>query len=516
METNDPLFGAAFGTPEYRERHLSHPDPAVRERRRRVLDRYPNLGVDVLFGEVIRLVDAGKPWEDAFLSRVAGMAGVRKVPRTILTMCAGKRFPGGGIVNLAEIAARIPERWLPDPGSADADAFLEVCAAISPLITPGLEDEIQSLFENCGGRWVKWRDRLLSSVSLSITETGEEDELLHEPDYHPRRPTLSEGVEKASEVAAGFANQIVIPILVRDLGMAFHEALEVGYDAAMCVFLQGAPLEEFLGLTRYFEEDESSTFDSALYERLPESELPEYDALIALTDLGEGIQATPLTSVHALIDEMRVGMNLDGSFGLGIGVGGCIQRCMHGNAYPLSLRDNRGNRRGAVLASYDYDVLPERARFKFERNEARIRTEWPGIVIRADVAGPGGAPLDEAALRAFKRLAVGISEGRVTLLTVPPEEMIESGRKLVGSMDGNDPAMLAEPPFTEREGIDALAEYPVAARGSVEAAFEAWKPYLPRYLGAGSFEQLKCVVEVAAKDMDMSRATMSHPPQPAP
>jgi len=518
MEFDDPLFGPGIGSAEYRERHLSHPDPVVRERRRKVIERYPDLGTDILVGDVLELVDAGLSWEDAFLSRVAANAGIRSVPKSLLRMCAGKSFAGGGIHNLASIAARLPEEWLPEVGTDEADAFLEIAGAVNPLIPHGFEDEVPSLFANCGGRWMAWRDRLLASISPEIADM-DEDETYQDADEgdtfddFPRHAiSLFDGIEKAGGVTVGFANQVVIPTLVRDLGVAFPKAVELGYETSIALLLKGATLEDFLGLTRYYDADASSSFDSALYERLADTELPEWRPLVPRTDLDQGIVAVPITTPHALLDEMRLGMNIDGSFGLGIGTGGHLQKCMRGNGFVLSLRTSRGTRSGAIIASYDHDVLPDRARFEMVQDGAKIRSPWPGIVIRAILEGPNGERVDETTLRAFKRLAVGIAEGRVPVLAPPPADMIESGEDLVEMRQEGETALLANPVHLEREDIDALAEYPVAARGAVEAAFEAWKPYLPAYLRTSTFEQLASMIELAARDQEAaySDATRRH------
>ena len=165
-------------------------------------------------------------------------------------------------------------------------------------------------------------------------------------------------------------------------------------------------------------------------------------------------------------------------------------------------------RLGSVVLSYDYGDLGE-ARFRIDAGDpryAQIRTPWPGVVLNAGMVGSRSTPISDDALRVFRRMAVAIAEGEIPLTVSPEPEMIASGSSYVRD-SANGVVILHNPRGNEKDDPTQLAGYPVDARNAVEAALEAWRPYLTPTLRQASLDDIRARVELALADAARTSAS---------
>ena len=517
MTEDDPFDSSTrIGSPAYRRRLLDGVAAEIAARRTAVIDHYSGLGMDPLRSPaVLAAVDAGGPWKEILVRETAETMGVRPPPARIVDLLAGpQRMRGGGLHNVVAIAARLPAQWLPlHHPSADSAAFLSICGELRHLADDRDLEHVPTLFVGCGGDWHRWRKHLVDKIALQAAapaDDGERDE--EDDDFGPALPSLRDGMQAAFQFTLGFANQVVVPLLVRDFGRSFEEALLHGYDAARALLLNGIRLEEAMEFSKFMAR-RPGDFESALYDRIAPADAPTWTALTAPFAHDNGLTAVPVLSAHDAIDEGRRGMNPDGTRGLGNHAAATIVHAMEGKMHVYSIRTagDPFRRLGTIVLSYEYDVLGD-ARYAIcdapQNKLARIRTPWPGIVIEAGLMGEGEDRLPPEAMRVFRKMAVAIAEGRLRLAVPPSPEMIASGEDYVDATVAAEAVVLHNDRRPDLGTSDQVAGYPISARNAVEAALEAWRPHLPRNLKKVTLDDVTGMVSMAVVDLDADRPAL--------
>lgn len=507
-----------IGSDAYRRRLLDGVPAAVAARRLRVIDNFSAMGTDPLrSAAVLAAVDAGGDWKTILVRETAEAMGVRPPPTRILDMLAGtQRLRGGGLQNTIAIAGRLPADWLPKHHpSADSAAFLAICSDCRSFLDDQDYDHVPTLFAGCGGNWHDWHRDLVGRIAdQAVTARPEPerdglDESEEYDDYAPPKPSLADGMLAAFHHNLGFANQVVIPALMRDFGRGFEEALTYGYDIARAILLDGVRMEDVMAFSSYMAR-RPGDFESALYDRLTPSDAPSWKAFTAPFPHPNGLTAVPVVTAQDVLDECRAGMNPDGTKGLGNYAAASIVHAMAGKMHIYSIRssDEPFRRHGTVVMSYEYDAIGN-ARYVFcdhTNTLARVRTPWPGIVIEAGLMGENDGPLGEEAMAVFRKMAVAIAERRLPIDVPPPAAMIDSG------LDYSDPDLPAEVVALHDDKkpdigtVDQLAGYPVLSRNAIEAALEAWRSHLPRNLKKITMRDVEDRISLALADLGLPQA----------
>lgn len=219
-------------------------------------------------------------------------------------------------------------------------------------------------------------------------------------------------------------------------------------------------------------------------------------------EIGNGMAIVPVTDTNQVFDEGRNGINLDGTMGLSVSLQNLIKRLTEGTCHLISVRDESVHPAEWVVLlamSYDYGSAAD-----YDGNDPRLSilaTQWPGIVLTVEAIARGEGEMDRKAAEALLRALDGIA-GSTDRIRVPPRpDIIESGIRLVDNT--KEGIILAPIERLDREAnADSIAGYPIAAPGGVEAAFDAWKPFMPAYIQECDLASLRTMVEMELIDND--------------
>lgn len=332
-------------------------------------------------------------------------------------------------VQVARDLSSLPASWMPRTTAAFLD-FAACLPAVRAAVSGAAEGRAGDML-NAMGDWAGYRRRLAKACGVPASIGAD---------------ALGRAVRDVDDMADSFARQVVAPAMARAaeapagadprvsvgrVHVPWHMALRM---IAKSLIQEGRTLPATLEASRRWHGARWR-----LLQDLPGRENLPDGWLAGMPAHGHGdVDIVPVTDAEGLEAEGATGADRDGMTSLSHCVGGHAGACLAGTSRIVSLRTRRGGRT-----------------MRLSTAEYRLGRDGPERVQHRGNAN--GAPPEEAeaALEAYE---AGIRAGRLPF-----------DRDAWQPVEGGDPITLA-------------ADYDWRTDGHLEAALEAWKPFLPRSL----------------------------------